>query len=318
MKIVANNTQKYLTTLVFVLCSQPGLFVASLQAEQTRSGRYTVELSAHDARLVERALHHLVRAPRPDMPNESDPSFPPGADLNCDEIRRILCIIREQNKKICDKIIDLQEELSIHDMLMEFDHEVICSKIEVVEEELEKHNTVVCSKLEDLEEQLEEHNEIVCSKLEEIQEEIESISLVCDLAPLEELIESSTDVLCSKIEVVEEDLEEHNTIVCSKLEEISREIESLTVICDVATLEELIETLQEVVCSKLEIIESQTDAVGNICDTTHEFGSCVDRLCVDESKGSIIRWLKTILWELRGTFPDGTCTECIPIPPDGL
>ncbi len=291
MKIVANNVQKYLVTLIFVLCSQSGLFVTSLQAGQTRSGRDTVELSAHDARLVERALNYLVRAPRPDMPNEMYPSLPPGDDLNCDEIRRILCIIREQNMKICDKIIDLQEELSIHDMIMEFDHEIICSKIEVVEEELEKHNTVVCSKLEnlheeveDLQEELEEHNEVVCSKLENLEEE----------------------------------LEEHNEVVCSKLEEISREIESLTVACDLAPLEELIESTTEVICSKLEIIESQTDAVGNICETAHEFGSCVDKLCVDESKGSIIRWLKTILWELRGTFPDSTCAQCSPIPPDGL
>lgn len=224
--MVANNRQKYLTFLVFAFCSQLSPLIASLQTEQTRSGRNMVELSPQDARVVERALDYLLtRAPRPDMPNEMDPSYPP-VDLSCDAILRVLCIIRNQNQKICDKIEDLQEQVSILDMLIEFDNEVLCSKIEVVEE----------------------------------------------------LIESSTDVLCSKIEVVEEDIEENNEIVCSKLEQLS-------------------------------------SVIGNVSETAYDFGSCVDKLCIDQSQGSIIRLLKTILWELRGAFPAGTCPNCIPIPP---
>ncbi len=218
MDALAKNYKKYYrTVLAFVLCSQ-SLFVVSLQAEQTRGGRDNVVLSPRDARLVERALNYLVRAPRPDVPNESDPSFPI-VDLGLEDIRRVLCTIREQNKKICDKIEDLQEELSIHDMLMEFDHENICSKLEI----------------------LQENDEIICSKLEEMG--------------------------------------------------------GGTFICDTTTIQELI---------------------GDPCGTdAHEFGSCVDKQCVDESAGRIIRWLKTILWELRGTFPEGTCIQqdaCIPIP----
>ena len=219
MDVLAKSHKKYyLTTLAFVLCSQSLFIVSSLQAEQTRGGRDNVVLSPRDARLVERALNHLLRAPRPDVPNEGDPSFPI-VDLGLDDIRRVLCTVREQNKKICDKIEDLQEELSIHDMLMEFDHENICSKLEI----------------------LQENDENICSKLEEILE--------------------------------------------------------TTFTCDTATIEELI---------------------GDPCETTaHEFGSCVDKQCVDESAGSVIRWLKTILWELRGTFPQGTCNNgavCTPIP----
>jgi len=95
--VLAKNHKKYYRTIVaFVFCSQLGLFFISLQAEQTRSGRDSIVLSHRDAQLVERALHYLVRAPRPDMPDESDPSFPL-VDLGLDDIRRVLCTIREQN-----------------------------------------------------------------------------------------------------------------------------------------------------------------------------------------------------------------------------
>ena len=218
--MLARNYKKYYRTiLAFVVCSQ-SLLVVSLQSEQTRGGRDNVVLSQRDARLVERALNYLVRAPRPDMPDESDPSFPI-VDLGLDDIRRVLCTIREQNKKICGKVEDLQEELSIHDMLMEFDHENICSKLEI----------------------LQENDETICSKLEEIAD--------------------------------------------------------ATFTCDTTTIQEIL---------------------GDLCDTAHAFGSCVDKICVDHSGGSIVRWLKTILWELRGTFPPGTCVQpgetCTLMPPD--
>ena len=180
-------------------------------------GRGNVVLSPRDARLVERALNYLVRAPRPDMPDESDPSLPPIVGFDLDGITRLLCTIREQNKKTCDNIEDLQEELSIHDMLMEFDHENICSKLEI----------------------LQENDEAICSKLEEIAD--------------------------------------------------------TTFICDTTTIQEVL---------------------GDLRDTAHEFGSCVDKPCVDSSTGTVIRWLKTILWELRGTFPDGACKNgavCTPM-----
>jgi len=236
--LVKNHKKYYRTTLAFVLCSQV-LLVVPLQAGKTRAGRDNVVLSPRDARLVERALNYLVRAPRPDVPNASDPSFPPvTGNLGLEEIRRVLCTIREQNKKICGKIEDLQEELSIHDMLMELDHENICSKLEILQE--------------------------------------------------------NDEDICSKLEIIEEDLEEHNEVVCSKLEAISEEIENATFICDTTTIQELI---------------------GDPCEAdAHRFGSCVDQECLNISAGSVLTWLKTILWELRGTFPINTCLECTPIP----
>lgn len=239
MKIIVNNPRKYLTILTLIFCSQLSPLFASLSTGQTRSGRNMVELTVRDAKIVERALDYiLTRAPRPNMPNEMDPSYPP-INLGCDEILRVLCVIRNQNQKICDKLEDLQDQISILDMLIEFDNELLCSKIEVVEELIESSTDVLCSKIE----------------------------------VVEELINSSSDVLCSKFEIIEEDLEE---------------------------------------------IISVTDAIGNVNETAHEFGSCVDKPCIDDSQGSIIRLLKTILWELRGVFPAGTCATCDPIPPDGV
>ncbi len=94
-----------------------------------RDDEAMVYLPQKDAALVEKALEYVLnRAPRQDAPQLGDSEFPV-FDLDLSDIRRILCTIKSQLSKVCDKLEDIQADLSAHDMFLED----CCSVIEEIE-----------------------------------------------------------------------------------------------------------------------------------------------------------------------------------------
>ncbi len=82
-------------------------------------------LSYNDAQKLLQVLEKVLnREPRQDAPGLDDPSNPisPFDSADLDAIRRCVCIIKEQLKKVCSKLEKLDDDLSIHDALM-------CSKV---------------------------------------------------------------------------------------------------------------------------------------------------------------------------------------------
>ena len=101
--------------LVFLLIAQGG----TLLSYSDRDGELSVQISKEDAEVMERALEYMLhRAPRNDAPELGDAEFP-GFDLDLDDIRRALCVIKNQLYKICNKLEDIQVDLSAHDELLE-------------------------------------------------------------------------------------------------------------------------------------------------------------------------------------------------------
>ncbi len=72
---------------------------------------------------------------------------------------------------------------------------------------LDSQNDLICSKLEKLDDDLATHNDIVCSKLEHIDSVVDGVS-------------TGMDNICSKIEDLDDNLSVHDALICSKLEQI--------------------------------------------------------------------------------------------------
>ena len=85
--------------------------------------------------------------------------------------------------------------------------DVADSKLDI----LESQNDLICSKLEKLDDDLVTHNDVVCSKIEEL------TTLTISQA---DVIETGVDIICSKIEDIDEDLSVHDASICSKLEQV--------------------------------------------------------------------------------------------------
>ncbi len=112
--------------LVFLLIAQGG----TLLSYSDRGGEPFVQISKDDAQVMEKALEYMLhRAPRDDAPELGDIEFP-GFDIDLDDIRRALCVIKSQLRKICAKLEDIQVDLSAHDELLED----CCSIIEEIDE----------------------------------------------------------------------------------------------------------------------------------------------------------------------------------------
>ncbi len=91
-----------------------------------------IQISQKDAETMERALEYVLhRAPRDDAPELGDAEFPV-LDLDLEDIRRALCVIRGQLRKVCDKLEDIQVDLSMHDELLED----CCSIIEDIDDKI--------------------------------------------------------------------------------------------------------------------------------------------------------------------------------------
>ena len=112
--------------LVFLLIAQGG----TLLSYSDRDRESLVHISPKDAQVMEKALEYMLhRAPRNDAPELGDIEFP-GFDIDLGDIRRALCVIKSQLRKICDKLEDIQVDLSAHDELLED----CCSIIEEIDE----------------------------------------------------------------------------------------------------------------------------------------------------------------------------------------
>ena len=72
---------------------------------------------------------------------------------------------------------------------------------------LDSQQDLICSKIEKVDDDLATHNDIVCSKLEGIDSVVDEVS-------------TGIDNICSKIEDLDEDLSVHDASICSKLEQI--------------------------------------------------------------------------------------------------
>ncbi len=83
---------------------------------------------------------------------------------------------------------------------------------------IESQNDLICSKVEKVDEDLFIHNEVVCSKLENLTTLVENIDITS--------MNDNLAALCSKIEKVDEDLFIHNEVICSKLEKLAGELET--------------------------------------------------------------------------------------------
>ena len=81
--------------------------------------------------------------------------------------------------------------------------DVADSKLDV----LESQNDLICSKIEKVDDDLATHNDIVCSKLETIVSVVDGVS-------------TGIDNICSKLEDLDEDLSVHDASICSKIEQI--------------------------------------------------------------------------------------------------
>ena len=136
-----------------------------------RDDEAMVYLPQKDAALVEKALEYVLnRAPRQDAPQLGDPEFPV-FDLDLSDIRRILCTITSQLRKVCGKLEDIQVDLSAHDMLLED----CCAVIEDIKVDFSVHDTKVCGKLEDIKVDFSAHDMLLedcCSVIEEIDDKI--------------------------------------------------------------------------------------------------------------------------------------------------
>ncbi len=81
--------------------------------------------------------------------------------------------------------------------------DVADSKLDV----LDSQQDLICSKIEKIDDDLATHNDIVCSKLETIDSVVDNI-------------DTGIDSICSKIEDLDEDLSVHDASICSKLEQV--------------------------------------------------------------------------------------------------
>ena len=72
---------------------------------------------------------------------------------------------------------------------------------------LDSQQDLICSKIEKVDDDLATHNDIVCSKLETIDSVVDEVS-------------TGIDTICSKIEDLDEDLSVHDASICSKLEQV--------------------------------------------------------------------------------------------------
>ena len=120
------------------------------------------------------------RSPRSDAP-DFETKF---TDTDLNNIRKCLGLLRTKLKD--------------HD-------ELICAKIEDIDEDLFEHDIRICSKIEDLDMDLSEHDTRICSKIEDIDED---------------LFEHDARI-CSKIEDIDMDLEDHNDLICSKIDDLA-------------------------------------------------------------------------------------------------
>jgi len=96
--------------------------------------------------------------------------------------------------------------------------DVADSKLDV----LESQQDLICSKIEKVDDDLATHNDVVCSKLEIIDSVVDGVS---------------TDInnICSKLEDLDEDLSVHDASICSKLEQIDEKQDLL-----LSTIDELV------------------------------------------------------------------------------
>ena len=81
--------------------------------------------------------------------------------------------------------------------------DVTDSKLDV----LESQNDLICSKIEKVDDDLATHNDIVCSKLENLDSLVDELDL-------------DTDAICSKLEDFDQDLSVHDASICSKIEQL--------------------------------------------------------------------------------------------------
>jgi len=87
---------------------------------------------------------------------------------------------------------------------------------------LDSQNDVICSKIEEVDDNFVTHNDVVCSKLE-------SIASVVDGT------EDGIFAICSKLEDLDDDLSVHDASICSKLEQVEEKQDLL-----LSTIDELI------------------------------------------------------------------------------
>ncbi len=99
------NTKLCAVVCMLVACS----VVHGERAIRARRSDDAVMLSRKDAKVMERALEYVLnRAPRPDAPQLGDSEFPV-SNFDFDDIRRVLCLIREQLDDVCDKVESLTD-----------------------------------------------------------------------------------------------------------------------------------------------------------------------------------------------------------------
>jgi len=84
--------------------------------------------------------------------------------------------------------------------------DVADSKLDV----LDSQNDLICSKIEKIDDDLATHNDIVCSKLEILGSVVDELDIDID-----------TDSICSKLENFDEDLSMHDALICSKLGQVN-------------------------------------------------------------------------------------------------
>jgi len=112
--------------------------------------------------------------------------------------------------------------------------DVADSKLDI----LESQNDLICSKLEKLDDDLATHNDIVCSKIEEL-----TPLIISKFDIIEMEIGTDFDVICSKIEDIDEDLSVHDASICSKIEQVNEKQDLLSSIVDVLAFAGSCETL---------------------------------------------------------------------------
>ena len=321
--------------LAMVLC----LLFMQLRARETveRNLQVSVEnleqilLNRDDAEKLLQVLEKVLdRAARPDAPALSDPSCPPSnLDLlDLEAIRRCVCIIKEQLKKVCSKLEQLDEDLSIHDAvicskLIDLDEDLsrhdrlVCSKLIDLDEDLSRHDTVICSKLIDLDEDLSRHDTVICSKLINLDEDLSRHdTVICSkLIDLDVDLSRHDVTICSKLEDLDDDLGDHDRRVCSKLVDLDVDLSRHdTVICSkLIDLDVDLSRHDALICSKLSDMDGRMDGDLSlhdavICSKIGQLdaeGSCFD--CpltlpddINNTQLNVIQWLKSIMLMLHG------------------
>ena len=146
-----------------------------------------------------------------------------------------LDLLDSQQDLICSKIEKVDDDLATQLKLVESVLEVVESVVDEVDDSLATHNDIVCSKLEIVEsvvDKIDENVIVVCSKIEKVDDDLATHNdIVCskleNVTSLVENVDDGVTALCSKIEKVDDDLATHNEVVCSKLEDITSKIDEL-------------------------------------------------------------------------------------------